>query len=72
MARILVIDDDAAIRSVVVRTLERAGHDTEVAADGNEGLRLFEAIGVRATAGYGPLPETLRAPQVVGVLRLAE
>jgi CheY-like chemotaxis protein len=41
MARILVIDDDAAVLSTVRRILERAGHDVSSAADGEAGMRMF-------------------------------
>ena len=41
MARILVIDDDSAIRSVVRRGLERAGHEVTEAPDGDAGLKSF-------------------------------
>ena len=41
MARVLVIDDDEDIRTLVAAMLERAGHKPEVAADGATGLRMF-------------------------------
>jgi DNA-binding response OmpR family regulator len=41
MARILVVDDDAAVRSTVQRILERAGHTVQVAENGADGLRKF-------------------------------
>jgi DNA-binding response OmpR family regulator len=37
MAHVLVIDDDAAIRSMVQVLLSRSGHTVECAADGVEG-----------------------------------
>ena len=37
-ARILVVDDSSTVRRVVERTLERAGYDVIVAADGREAL----------------------------------
>lgn len=43
MARILVIDDDAAVRSIIGRILERARHDVEYAANGAEGLQKFRS-----------------------------
>lgn len=43
MARILVVDDDAAIRSVMRRCLALDGHDVEEAATGREALKLFRA-----------------------------
>ncbi len=42
MARILVIDDDAAVLATVRRILERAGHEVRSAGDGAAGMRLFE------------------------------
>lgn len=39
MARILVIDDDAAIRGSVRRVLERAGYTVREASDGEAGIR---------------------------------
>lgn len=41
MARVLVIDDDEEIRTLVAAMLERAGHKPELASDGKEGLRKF-------------------------------
>lgn len=41
MARILVIDDDPAVRSIVRRSLELRGHVVLDAGDGGAGLRLF-------------------------------
>lgn len=38
MARILVAEDDDAIRGLVVRALEQDGHHTEDAADGAQAL----------------------------------
>ena len=42
MARILVIDDDDAVRLTIRRVLERAGHAVEMAVNGLDGLRLFK------------------------------
>ena len=41
VVRILVIEDDEDIRTVVVTRLTRAGYDTIVASDGKDGLRRF-------------------------------
>jgi len=38
---ILVVDDDDAVRSVMIRTLERAGYRTIAAADGAEAIERF-------------------------------
>ncbi len=40
MARILVVDDDVAVREMVRRMLERAGHSVIDAANGAEALTL--------------------------------
>jgi ActR/RegA family two-component response regulator len=39
---ILVVDDEAPIRRTAQRSLERLGYRVLTAADGEEGLRLFE------------------------------
>lgn len=46
MSRILVADDEAAIRKVVRDALEKAGNDVETAIDGEEASRIFEDRGV--------------------------
>jgi DNA-binding NtrC family response regulator len=40
MARILVIDDDADLREVILEALESAGHEARGATDGVQGLEL--------------------------------
>lgn len=39
---ILVVDDDANVRSLAKKLLEIAGHSVITAADGEEGLRCYE------------------------------
>jgi CheY-like chemotaxis protein len=41
VADIVVIDDDARMRSLLVRVLGASGHSVRTAADGNKGLALF-------------------------------
>lgn len=41
MADIIIIDDEADLRSTMRRILEGAGHQVREAGDGNEGIRLF-------------------------------
>jgi CheY-like chemotaxis protein len=41
MARILIVDDDTAVRRAFKRVLERDGHDVREAEHGKEGLRLL-------------------------------
>lgn len=44
MARILIVDDDAMIRAIVVHTLKTAGHQVFSAANGKMGLWHFFAV----------------------------
>jgi two-component system chemotaxis response regulator CheY len=46
MARILIVDDDAQIRTVLRAMLEREGYDVIEAADGREGLARSQATPV--------------------------
>ncbi|HZT87575.1 MAG TPA: response regulator [Stellaceae bacterium] len=41
MQKILVIDDDALVRSMIARVLRREGYEVMLAADGASGLRMF-------------------------------
>lgn len=41
MAKVLVVDDDAAIRSILERVLVRGGHEAVVAPGGREALDLL-------------------------------
>jgi DNA-binding response OmpR family regulator len=43
MAKILVIDDDKFVTAVIAGTLQNAGHDVEVAYDGEAGEQMFDA-----------------------------
>ena len=40
-SRVLIADDDAVVRDVVRRYLERDGHEVRVVGDGNEALRVL-------------------------------
>ncbi|MFN8668559.1 MAG: response regulator [Gemmatimonadaceae bacterium] len=42
MAKILVIEDDEALRALMSRALRSKGHDVVVARDGAEGLEVWE------------------------------
>jgi DNA-binding NtrC family response regulator len=44
MARILIIDDDTAVRTTVRHILERAGYETVEARDGRDGSRLLDGV----------------------------
>ncbi len=41
MARILIIDDDDSITSLLRKVLERGGYEVVTAANGREGVRLY-------------------------------
>jgi PAS domain S-box-containing protein len=41
-ARVLVIDDEESVRSVLARTLSQVKHEVTVAENGEEGIRLFK------------------------------
>jgi two-component system response regulator ResD len=45
MHRILVIDDEPNIRSILSALLEKLGYDVEVAEDGEKGVKLFNEMG---------------------------
>lgn len=42
MPRILVVDDEEQIRRILRTTLERAGHQVDTAADGNEAVAAYD------------------------------
>jgi CheY-like chemotaxis protein len=42
LAKILVVDDDPAVRMTIRLLLERAGHSVVVAGDGHKGLAAFD------------------------------
>ena len=59
MPRILIIDDDTAVRTTVRHVLERAGYETVEAADGGEGIRMMDGVDLVIT--------DLLMPEVDGV-----
>ena len=59
MPRILIIDDDSAVRATVRHVLERAGYETVEAADGRDCLRMMDGIDLVIT--------DLLMPEVDGV-----
>jgi DNA-binding response OmpR family regulator len=46
MARILLIDDDDPLRTVMARAIQRGGHEVIEAVDGRQGVELFHATEV--------------------------
>ncbi len=61
MSRILVADDEPAIRKVVRDALEREGHDVVTALDGQEALERFDE------GGYDLVVTDLAMPRVDGL-----
>ena len=59
MPRILIIDDDAAVRATVRHLLERAGYQITEAGDGREGSRMLDGVDLVIT--------DLLMPEVDGV-----
>ena len=45
MNRILIIDDNPNVRSILSRLLYAQGYDVEVAEDGKKGIKLFDEMG---------------------------
>jgi YesN/AraC family two-component response regulator len=43
MAKILIIDDDPSILTMLKRMLEKAGHEVDIASNGKEGLEKIES-----------------------------
>ncbi len=43
MARILIIDDDESITSLLRTVFEREGHEVATASNGREGVRIFQS-----------------------------
>ncbi len=60
MVRILVVDDEPAIRALVARIAQRAGFDVEVARDGAEAIEKLDS------ARFGVVILDLMMPNVDG------
>jgi len=43
MARILIIEDETTLRSLMKDALEKAGHEITEASDGDQGIEIFNA-----------------------------
>jgi CheY-like chemotaxis protein len=68
MPRILVIDDEAAVRKVIVRMLTSAGHEVSAAPDGAAGLRLWGEVGADLVLTDLHMPE-MNGLEVIRALR---
>jgi len=65
--RVLVVDDEEFLRSIVRERLEIAGYSVEEASDGNEALRMLEGSGP-----YSVLLTDIRMPGMDGITLLGE
>jgi two-component system, cell cycle response regulator CpdR len=63
MSRILVAEDEAALRGQIIRTLVGCGHETAAAADGGEALELL----ARHDGRFDLLLADIRMPVMDGI-----
>jgi len=63
MARILITEDDEAVRSFVARALEMEGHSVDLAEDGEEGLDSLRL----ADGNYDLLLTDIKMPFMDGI-----
>lgn len=63
MARILLTEDDEAVRSFVKRALELDGHSVEAAEDGGEAVEILN----RDKGGYDLLLTDIKMPVMDGI-----
>ncbi|HET6765232.1 MAG TPA: ATP-binding protein, partial [Longimicrobiaceae bacterium] len=68
--RVLVVDDEAAIRRTLTRALQRRGHRVDEAVDGAEAIRCLD--GAADGDGYHVILSDLRMPGMSGADLLAE
>ena len=66
MARVLVAEDEPAVRAFVERALGQAGHDVTVAADGSEALQKLEGA-VQSGEAFDLLLTDIVMPAMDGI-----
>jgi CheY-like chemotaxis protein len=67
MARILVADDEDAVRTFVTRALTHDGHDVDAVADGAEALEALEAQARSDEPPYNLLLTDIVMPRMDGI-----
>lgn len=67
MSRILVIDDDGAVRRLIRRVLEHDGHTVVEAGDGAEGMKMYRehAVDLVITDLYMPGQDGIETIQLL-------
>ena len=68
VARILIVDDDAADRIVLSTILERAGHETFIAEDGEAALREYRGKAIEVVITEPQMPK-VRYLELITLLR---
>jgi two-component system, cell cycle response regulator CpdR len=63
MKRILVVEDDASVRTFTARALSVDGHQVEMAEDGMEGLEII----TRDAGGFDLILSDIRMPAMDGI-----
>jgi len=63
MAKILIVEDDDAVRVLSARALEKAGHTIEMACNGAAGLKCIEG----ASGRYDLVVSDIRMPEMDGI-----
>ena len=70
LPRILVVDDEPAVRALVMRALQEAGYEVVAVRDGEAGLHAAKSAGIPydlvVTNSYMP---TMTGEQLIGYLR---
>jgi CheY-like chemotaxis protein len=69
MARILVVEDDADVVSLIVRRLSKTGHRVQAAADSVEALALIEAKGLPEAVVLDVTLPGIDGLELLGLLR---
>jgi CheY-like chemotaxis protein len=69
--RILIVDDYRPLAEAMAHSLDRSGHTVEIARDGLEGLRMFQAEGFDAVLSDWNMPRMIGPEMVMRILDLA-
>lgn len=70
--RILVVDDESALRTLTARILARLGYETELACDGQEAVERFAEFEREDPGGFDLIVLDLMMPRMNGIEALRE